>query len=398
MRVHHGIRLCTSGTLLLVLRSITSSAVYNDDDFSYYNHDDYYFEYKSMEYAAIKQTLDFEIDLGGIPNDNSKSIQVHNRDALSFALQHNASNNTITISNTFHVRNGVYGRNITNFILVVDGELKFHRGPELTYNHYNRVEPCILIEDSTGITLTSSAGQSSSYIQNGRYYGYTDSGDDSNIDTKYGEKKRGILDGNGMQWWGIPFWGYVRLVEERPDLLVLNRTQDILMEYLILKDAPLYTAYFLNAHYMTIRYTSIIARRTETDGHGLIDLSAFNTDGFDIAGTNIHVYDVDIWNQDDCIAVKDNPGDRISANMTFERVKASGLGLTIGSIGNDSLVNNITFRDSLLYKSYKGIYLKFRAIPSNSTARIQNILYENITIVEPEQWGIWIGPAQQAIR
>jgi polygalacturonase len=201
-----------------------------------------------------------------------------------------------------------------------------------------------------------------------------------------------------MQWWGVPFLGYVALIEERPDLLLFNRTQDVLIEYLVLKDAPLYTAYFLNVHGMKIRYTSIIARRTERDGHGLIDLSAFNTDGFDIAGTNVHVHDVDIWNQDDCIAVKDNPGDRISANMTFERIKASGLGLAIGSIGAGSLVNNITFRDSLLYKSYKGIYLKFRNIPSTSSAVIQNILYENITIVEPEQWGIWIGPAQQAIR
>lgn len=358
----------------------------------------YHYEYININYQATQQSLDFETDLGGIPNDDSKSVQLHNREALTYALLHNASYNTITIDNTFHVRHGVYGTNITNFILVLDGMLKFHRGPKLTYNHFNRLEPCIFIEDSRGITITSSAGNASSFNDNGDFYGYTHSGDDSIIDTQYGDKKRGILDGNGMQWWGVPFLGYVALIEERPDLLLFNRTQDVLIEYLVLKDAPLYTAYFLNVHGMKIRYTSIIARRTERDGHGLIDLSAFNTDGFDIAGTNVHVHDVDIWNQDDCIAVKDNPGDRISANMTFERIKASGLGLAIGSIGAGSLVNNITFRDSLLYKSYKGIYLKFRNIPSTSSAVIQNILYENITIVEPEQWGIWIGPAQQAIR
>jgi hypothetical protein len=67
------------------------------------------------------------------------------------------------------------------------------------------------------------------------------------------------------------------------------------------------------------------------------------------------VHDVDIWNQDDCIAVKDN-----STNMLFERIYASGLGLVIGSIGGSSIVQNITFRDSLVYKSYKGIYMKFR--------------------------------------
>ena len=38
--------------------------------------------------------------------------------------------------------------------------------------------------------------------------------------------------------------------------------------------------------------------------HSLYDLTAFNTDGFDISGKNIYIHDVNIWNQDDCIAVK----------------------------------------------------------------------------------------------
>ena len=84
--------------------------------------------------------------------------------------------------------------------------------------------------------------------------------------------------------------------------------------------------------------------------------------------------------------------------MLFERIHASGLGLTVGSIGGTT-VSNITFRDSLLYRSYKGIYMKFRVdIYRDTAGLVENVLYENITIVEPEQWGIWIGPAQQAIR
>jgi hypothetical protein len=41
--------------------------------------------------------------------------------------------------------------------------------------------------------------------------------------------------------------------------------------------------------------------------------------------------------------------------------------------------------------TYKGIYLKFRKNGGN----ISNILYENIYMESPEQWPIWIGPAQQ---
>ena len=45
--------------------------------------------------------------------------------------------------------------------------------------------------------------------------------------------------------------------------------------------------------------------------------------------------------------------------MLFERITASGVGLTIGSIGTSN-VNNITFRDCYMHHTWKGIYLKFR--------------------------------------
>jgi hypothetical protein len=83
--------------------------------------------------------------------------------------------------------------------------------------------------------------------------------------------------------------------------------------------------------------------------------------------------------------------------MTFERINASGLGLTIGSIGSTT-VRNITFKDSYLYQSYKGIYLKFRSIDEAHHGTIEDILFSNITLESPEQWAIWIGPAQQAVR
>jgi polygalacturonase len=76
--------------------------------------------------------------------------------------------------------------------------------------------------------------------------------------------------------------------------------------------------------------------------------------------------------------------------MLIERVEASGLGLVIGSIGG-SIVRNITFRDAYMHHTYKGIYTKFRG-----SGLIQDVLYENIIMDAPEQYAIWIGPAQQA--
>merc|ERR1719220_396627 len=144
----------------------------------------------------------------------------------------------------------------------------------------------------------------------------------------------------------------------------------------------------------------------DADKHGLNELRSFNTDGFDVRGKNIYIHDVDIWNNDDCICVKalNKLGVKAtcSENMLFENIRASGVGLTIGSVPaseHHNCVRNITFRNSYMPNTFKGIYVKSRPnlpIPENWTGEITDILYENITIVNPNNWGIWIGP-QQAI-
>ena len=120
------------------------------------------------------------------------------------------------------------------------------------------------------------------------------------------------------------------------------------------------------------------------DKHTVVDLSAFNTDGFDVTGKNIWIHDCTVWNQDDSFCVKDGTED-----VVIENINASGVGLTIGSIASN--VNNITFRNVHMHHTYKGIYMKFRG-----GGTISNVLYENIIMDEPEQYPIWIGPAQQA--
>ena len=161
---------------------------------------------------------------------------------------------------------------------------------------------------------------------------------------------------------------------------------------MLLKDSPFWTFWAEKCDGMIIRYSEVDARWTNQNYHTLLDLQAFNTDGFDVTGQNVHIHDCTIWNQDDCVAVKDG-----SQNMLIERISCSGLGLVIGSIGS-SIVKNITFRDSYMPSTYKGIYLKTRwydAGPIGEEASISDILYQNITMDAPQQYAIWIGPAQQ---
>ena len=135
----------------------------------------------------------------------------------------------------------------------------------------------------------------------------------------------------------------------------------------------------------------------------MYDMTAFNTDGFDISGQNVYIHDCEIWNDDDCIAVKESSKNSIntdcSKNMLFENIKASGIGLTIGSVGPSAYhncVRNITFKNIYMYHTWKGIYLKSRPGNPNYTGEITDIYYENITMDAPTQVPIWIGP-QQAI-
>ena len=239
--------------------------------------------------------------------------------------------------------------------------------------------------------------------------------------------------------------------EDRPNLFKTEDSTDLLVENLFLKDAPHWTFETKNVDGLEIRYVEIEARRTDQgstinrgamyhmtsasydicfirrllnsryvppqDNHNVIDITAFNTDGFDVSGRNVWIHDCTIWNQgsneiirlkcismawkniqpftkvicflpaskclpfynyttqDDTIAVKSGRGNPASENMLFERINASGTGITIGSIGCD-IISNITFRDVYMHHTFKGMF-RF-CFPKNCHPRIQNCLKQKL--------------------
>ena len=209
----------------------------------------------------------------------------------------------------------------------------------------------------------------------------------------------GLIDGSGDKWWGLI--KYLEIAENRPRLIHIENSASLLVENLYLKNSPYWTFYANDIAGLEISHCVVDARRDHSDHHDPYDLTAFNTDGFDVAGRDVWIHDCRIWNDDDCIAVKemDGGGKRsvCSENMLFERINASGVGLTIGSIGpspRHTCVRNITFRDCIRPNSFKGIYMKSRPGAPGDTGEITNVLYENIRIDSPTQWAIWIGPQQ----
>lgn len=201
---------------------------------------------------------------------------------------------------------------------------------------------------------------------------------------------KGTLNGRGPKWWGFPGIGIIVHGDDRPKLFQIQNGEDVLVENLLFLDSPYWTFWAYGMEGLEVRYCDIDVRRDRYDGHDIIDLSAANTDGFDVSGNNIWIHDCSIWNQDDCIACKGG------TNMLFERIIASGLGLTIGSLGSGT-TRNITFRDCSMRNTFKGIYMKFNVGAINELGVLADVLYENIRIEQPRQWPIWIGPAQQSV-
>jgi len=306
----------------------------------------------ALFYLCLGRTVIYQ----GHPNDPSSATTWYNGALFNTTFASLMPGDRFIIPNsTFYVMGGIKAAELRDIIIQIDGTIIFSEDMDSwPTDAQGNVFECFFFDRIVNVTFTSSG--------------------------------RGLLDGSGAVWWGIPGLGYIERGENRPRLLTIAHSKNILVEYLYLINSPYWTFWCYGVDGLEVRFSHIHAARDNYDGHDLLDLTAFNTDGFDVTGRNVWIHDCSVWNQDDCFCVKDG-----SENMLFERITASGLGLTIGSIGG-STVRNITFRNVYMPNTYKGIYVKFRA----QGGEISDVLYENIVMDYPEQWPIWIGPAQQA--
>ena len=127
----------------------------------------------------------------------------------------------------------------------------------------------------------------------------------------------------------------------------MESSKDCLVENILFKNSPYWTFWAGSAENLEIRWSDIVAKRDHSaDSHSIIELSAFNTDGFDVSGNNVWIHDVNVWNQDDSICAKDG-----STNMVFERINASGLDSLSVPLGTPSTTTS-PFATSV-YNTYK---------------------------------------------
>jgi polygalacturonase len=130
-----------------------------------------------------------------------------------------------------------------------------------------------------------------------------------------------------------------------------------------------------------------------------------NTDGVDVAGTNIVIERLNITNFDDSVAIKPIDSDGViaqcSENIIVRDIEVTyGVGMSIGSVSpNDeyNCVRNVTFERVIFYHPFKAIYIKTNpgsteSMLPGSGGEITNIMYKDITIHHPIWWSIYIGP------
>lgn len=303
---------------------------------------------------------------GAVANYNSLSIATKNTYILNTILSGLKYGDTFVVPSgaNFYLIGGVIVASKSEFTFLLNGKLTFRDDREnWPTDQYGGLLSCIKFSSISNVLFTSSSAA-----------------------------QKGVLDGNGLSWWGYD--NFLRYGENRPILFEINGGSNITFERILLLNSPRYHFFAKDVTSLTVHNAKVDARVDNSAVHDYANLQAFNTDGFDVSGSRAHFHDIDIWTQDDCIAVKD-----WSQHMLFERINCSGLGLAVGSIGN-SIVNNITFRDCSMHSTVKGIYIKSAWIPGHRPtgtpyASISNITYENIKILSAVQYAIWIGPAQQ---
>ncbi|KAK9770500.1 putative Extracellular exo-polygalacturonase [Seiridium cardinale] len=244
----------------------------------------------------------------------------------------------IPASTTYYVNSVFDLTGCSGCTLQLEGTLKIASDTD----YWNGKTAQILVEDITGLTITSSTGS-------------------------------GLIDGNGQD-------AYDRFAEDssydRPTMLYISGTStEIAVTNLQLKNPP---NVFVSA---TSGTSNIDFSDLNLSATSKSDNDAKNTDGFDISGSYVTMSNIDITNDDDCIAFK--PG----ANyVTVTDVTCTGShGLSVGSLGSEhgatDTVSNIYVNGATMIDSTKAAGIKlYPAGDDHGTAVVKNVTWENVVV------------------
>ena len=146
---------------------------------------------------AFARVIDFEADAGGVADNNTLAAAWHNGALLNATLNALQSGDTLFFANkTFTTMGGIVVRDVRDVVLHLDGTLEYSDNLEAWPRQQGgRVMECLQFVNTTNLTFTST--------------------------------RKGIFQGNGERWWGIPAIGYLTRGENRPRLLHISDAHQV---------------------------------------------------------------------------------------------------------------------------------------------------------------------------
>lgn len=181
----------------------------------------------------------------------------------------------------------------------------------------------------------------------------------------------GVIDGNGQNAWDL-FASDTSY--ERPTLLYITGGSDIEVTGLRQKNPPnVFVSVKGGAERISFSHLKL-------DATSKSDNPPKNTDGFDIGeSTSVTLYDIDVSNDDDCVAFK--PG----ANyVTIDQITCTGShGISVGSLGksNADSVKNVYASNVKMIDSTKAAGIKtYPSGDGHGLSTVSNVTFTGFTV------------------
>ena len=290
-----------------------------------------------------------------------------NTRVLNAVLERYSTNTTVIIGNSseLDLLPGINITNARNMVLSLEGNVNFDttNGRE-HFPNYTRTEDITMIRlgDFTNLTIKSDQGAR--------------------------------IRGGGRHWYGplkFLWYGDDRgkskpvMLRTMKDPVSYPWDRDISTRFTMhgihFEDPPYWTVY-LTVNDVHIHNCSVVVKDKPLECLNVATVDcAFNTDGFDVAGRNVHMHDLYVDAGDDCVANKG--GD----DWLVENVRTKNcIAMTLGSEGNDA--KNVTFRNIVMERPMHALYVK------NTRS---NVTFENIVATDATSFAPMFGPKYQGI-
>lgn len=186
----------------------------------------------------------------------------------------------------------------------------------------------------------------------------------------FGVVGSGSVLGQGLEWW----WAFAlgKLNEaKRPVLIDIDSSTDVRVEGLALLDAPRFNVFLgENVRRATVRDLTILVDWKSQLEIFPAFMFPFNTDGIDVAGTDIVIENCVVSNWDDVVAVKPSTRRRRREDMwtwctrnvaVVNLTTVWGVGVSVGSVHparNQPCVRDVLFKNIEMWRPLKGVYVK----------------------------------------